>query len=140
MGHIRLNNRAFSRLLELVLVLIIMFALITTVTQTMPPLVGSKENLQVLDRYATDFRNMICNSDKDRETILLNNSLSDINNTMNYIFPPGVKHRVVVINVSDGTVVQSVGDPLTEGSSVVTSSCVVAKGDTKYKAEVQVWY
>ena len=120
--------------------MVILFALVTTVTQSITPTTVFKENLQILDRYATDMKTMICNSEKDRQTILLNGSLNEINDTMNYVSPPELRHRLVTINVTDGSIMQIVGNPLPEKASVITSSCLLAKGDTKVKAEVQVWY
>lgn len=135
-----MNRRAFSRILELVLVLVLLFALVTTLTQAMNPPPKTKENLQVLSRYSSDMKNMICNSRQDRETIIQNLSLSDINSSINYVKPKGLKHRIVVLNATDETIIQATNPQPEQDITVMTSSCMIMKDNDELELVVMVWY
>jgi hypothetical protein len=125
--------------LELVLVLVLLFALVTTVTQHNPPISSYRENLRVLGRYTEDLKNMVCNSDRDRMLVLNNESLNVINASLSYASPEDLTYRLVVLNSSNSQTISSTGFPLPTDKSIMTSSCLLVKGNTRYKVQVMAW-
>ena len=135
-----IQTRGFARILELVLVLVLLFALVTTVTQQIPPTPSTPENLEVLARYASDIRNMVCNSDRDRKLILSNSSLDTIEDAINYVAPADLNFRIVILDPASGSVIATLGDSLPTGVSIVTSSCILTRGNIVRKVVVQTWH
>ncbi|MCD4740315.1 hypothetical protein K8R43_03935 [archaeon] len=136
----KIRNKGFSKILELVLVLVLLFSLVITVSQNIPPTTTSKHNLQVLSRYASDIRNMICNSERDRRIMIKNATMTTINQSINYIAPPDLKHRIVILNTTDDSLIQATGYPNPDEENLMTASCIIVDDETTIEAEVMVWY
>jgi len=132
------------RIVEVMLALILMLLLMTTLVQRNPLLPQSTKNTRVLQRYAEDMKNMVCNSEKDNILVLTADDLTSVNNSLKYVVPSGMKFNVQVFQ-DDSILVKSQGFGLPDLAStkddVATASCLLGN-ETVYLRTVVVhaWY
>ena len=132
------------RIVEVTIALILMLAFMTTLLQQNTPLPQATKNTRVLQRYAEDMKNMICNSDKDSRLLLTFDPIDYINASLNYVAPINMKFNVVVLQDND-IFLEDFGYGLPDLASgkpdVATSSCLIGN-ETEYlrTVVVQAWY
>ena len=137
-------KRGFMRIVEVTIALILMLAFMTTLLQQNTPLPQATKNTRVLQRYAEDMKNMICNSDKDSRLLLTFDPIDYINTSLNYVAPINMKFNVLVFHDND-VLVREFGyglpDLVQSPVDIATSSCLIGN-ETEYirTVVVQAWY
>lgn len=131
-------RKGFMRIIETLLVVMLLFTLMSAVVGQNPPIQHEK-NIRVLQRYALDGANMICNSQRGRGIVMSAAAMTWINSSLNYVMPENIEFSVIVQN-SAGTILKSTGYTLPENMEIATSSCSVSRwGAGPRTVVVRVW-
>ncbi|MCK4327742.1 MAG: hypothetical protein KAW41_04665 [Candidatus Diapherotrites archaeon] len=131
--------RGFMRILEVLIVLMLLFTLMTAIVKQNPP-VQQTRNIAVLQRYATDASNMLCNSDKARAIAMSGAAMAWISNSLTYSLPEDIQYSVIVVNITSGDIIKSTGASIPEDTDIATASCQVTRwGLPPRQMVVRVW-
>lgn len=131
------------RIIEVVLALILMFALMTALIQQNPAVPQARKNTRIMNRYAEDLKNMVCNSERDR-TLALAGDLDAINESLDYVLPYDIKFRVAVLDSGDSELWSTgyaLPDLVNSPTDVSSTGCAIRNETTPTRRLlVQVWY
>lgn len=131
-------KRGFMRIIEVLLVVTLMFTLMTAIVKQTPP-VQHEKNIMILQRYALDGANMICNSQRGRFIVISGAGMGWINSSMAYVMPENIKYSVLVLD-SAGNIVKSTGYSLPADTETATSSCTVSRwGAAPRTVVMRIW-
>ena len=131
-------RRGFMRIIEVLLVVTLMFTLMTAIVKQNPP-VQHEKNIMMLQRYALDASNMICNSQKGRGIVGSSAPMVWINSSLAYVMPENIKYSAIVLDSAGGSV-KSTGYALPSGVETATSSCTVSRwGSSPRTVVVRIW-
>lgn len=131
-------RRGFMRIIEVLLVITLMFTLMTAIVKQNPPIQHEK-NIKILQRYALDASNMICNSRRARGIVMSGAPMSWINSSLAYVMPENIRYSAIVLNGA-GATIKSTGYSLPSGKEIATSSCSVSRwGVAPRTVVVRIW-
>lgn len=128
----------FVHIIEALLVITLMFAFITALVKQNPPTLFSTTNIKILERWSSDMRNMVCGSEQDK-SLILTNSLSRINSSLNYVSPQDMRYKLIVLDTNDN-VIGSTGHATEETDNLASTGCVITNGTITRKVVIQTWY
>ena len=132
-------RKGFMRILEVLIVLMLLFTLMNAIVKQNPP-VQQTRNIAVMYRYATDAANMMCNSDRAIAIFMSGASMNWISRSLNYAFPEDIDYSLIVVNMTDESIMKSTGNSLPSEGDIATSSCQVTRwGLPSRLVVVRVW-
>jgi hypothetical protein len=123
-------------IIEVLLVITLLFTLMSAIIKQTPP-VQQEGNLPVLQRYATDASNMLCNSDRARRVVTGAAAMDWINESLAYVMPENLKYSVIVLDA--GVIVKETGYALEERDTIATASCEASHGGVTRQVVVRAW-
>ena len=131
--------KGFMRILEVMIVLMLLFTLMAAIVKQNPPTQQTR-NIAVLQRYATDGSNMMCNSDKAVGIFMSAAAMAWVSNSLNYAMPEDIKYSIIVVNITSGNILKSAGSTLPDEGDLATASCQVTRwGLPPRQVVVRTW-
>ena len=132
-------RRGFMRILEVLIVLMLLFTLMNAVVKQNPP-VQQTRNIAVMQRYAIDAANMMCNCDRAVGIFMSGASMNWVSQSLNYALPEDIRYSLIVVNMTDQSTIKSAGGTLPGEGDIATSSCQVTRwGLPPRLVVVRVW-
>ncbi|MFC2174393.1 hypothetical protein ACFLQ2_00800 [archaeon] len=132
-------KKGFMRILEVLIVIMLLFTLMTAVVKQNPP-TSMATNLRVLQRHATDSSNMMCNCDRAVAIFMSAASMNWVTSTMTYALPEDIQYSLIVVNITSGDIIKSSGGNLPETGDIATASCSVTRwGLPPRQVVVRTW-